>query len=91
MELWNAIGARAGQVLLGFGLSALLYALCNTLLDEYVTPLSGGSAAAVGYWIATRGADDPIEPARYQDASAWGLGVLAGVLLMHTLVQGGVL
>lgn len=91
MELWNAVVARKGLVLLGFATSALLYALANALLDEYVTVLAGAGGAYAGYaWVA-RGGPRPLDERRTDDACAWWLGTLIGVLGMHTLAQAGAL
>ena len=91
MELWKAIVGRLGGILSGLAATAVLYAACNALMDEYVTIAAGGSGAALGYWLASRGADGPLDDARTDDAFAWGFGALLGVLLMHTFAQGGLL
>ena len=91
MELVHAISARAGLVALGALVTAVIYAAAHAMLDEYVTLLAGAAGAYAGYaWVA-RGASRPLEDARVDDAYAWGLGALFGVLGMHTLVQGGLL
>ncbi len=89
MELWNAIVARKGLVLLGAAVTAILYAIGNAFLDEYVSPLAGVAGAYAGYAYARRGTQGPLDAMRTDDACAWGLGSLIGVLAMHTLAQGG--
>jgi hypothetical protein len=91
MELWNAVLARKGLVLLGLVVAAVLYAVGNALLDEYVAVLAGAGGAYAGYAYAGRGTREPLDEARSDDAYAWGLGTLIGVLAMHTLAQGGAL
>lgn len=91
MEMWHAIVARKGLVLLGIAVTAIAYAVFHAVLDEYVTVLAGAAGAGAGYLYARRGTTAPLDETRSDDAYAWGLGALVGVLAMHTLVQGGVL
>jgi len=91
MEFWNAVLARKGLVLCGLVVTSVLYAGANTLLDEYVTVVAGAGGAYLGFAVAKRGTNGPLDDARTDDAFAWGLGCLVGVLAMHTLAQGGAL
>jgi len=91
MELWNAVVARRGLVLFGMAVTAALYAVANALLDEYMTLIAGALGAYAGYAYVSRGSQGPLDDARADDACAWGLGTLIGVLTMHTLTQGGAL
>lgn len=91
MELWHAIVARKGLILLGACVTAIAYAVLHAVLDEYVTPLAAAAGAGAGYLYARRGTSAPLDEARSDDAYAWAFGALMGVLAMHTLVQGGAL
>jgi hypothetical protein len=91
MELWNAVVVRKGLVSLGMLVTAVLYAIGNALLDEYVTLLAGAGGAYAGFAYLRRGSHGPLDEARTDDVYAWGLGTLIGVLAMHTLAQGGAL
>ena len=91
MELWSAIVARKGLILIGFAVTAVAYGALHAILDEYVTVLAGAAGAGAGYLYARRGSQGPLDATRTDDAYAWGLGALVGVVAMHTLVQGGAL
>lgn len=91
MELWHAIMARKGLILMGTCATAIAYGVIHAVLDEYVTVLAGAAGVGAGYLYARRGTRAPLDETRTDDAFAWGLGALVGVLAMHTLVQGGVL
>jgi hypothetical protein len=91
MELWNTVLARRTLVLLGILATSVLYAVAHAFLDEYVTIIAGGGGAYAGYAYVQRGSSGELNDAQIDDAYAWGLGTLIGVLAMHTVVQGGLL